>query len=123
MVDIHNPLEYCKLASLAAQNENFSNKLDFDVEYAGAIYQADTNSFNSMTQALAQEPFPDAFYWVDKANNKVPMTKSQLQELSALVFAKRFELFDAHQNRKNRLRIAASIEELFVDIDLPNKQQ
>lgn len=119
MEDIHNTLEACKSASLAAENINYQARLVFDVEYGGAIYQADKKSFDELMLAINQDVLPDNFYWIDKLNNKVPMTKVQLKELADVIFARRFALFDEHQRRKEGLRAATAVEHLFGSSSAP----
>lgn len=112
MDENHAPLEECKLASLAAENLNFPSKLNFEIEYAGALYQADSKSYEMMLGALAVD-LPDGFYWLDKNNNRVLMTKAVLQELASSVQKERFRLFNEHQNRKEKMRNATDVSQLF----------
>lgn len=113
MEDIHNTLEDCKAASLNAENMNYPSRLDFDVEYSGATYQADTKSYMEIISALSQNELPIDFYWVDKNNNKIPFDKQKLQGLANVIFLKRFSVFDGHQKRKEVMRNATAVEGLF----------
>ena len=81
--------------------------------YAGATYQADPESYTKILAAVAQTELPADFYWVDKDNNKVVFTKQQLQELANVMFLKRLSLFKEHQERKEIMRNATTIEALF----------
>lgn len=113
MAENQRSLEDCKAASLAAENFNFKSRFDFDVVYAGATYQADPESYTEILAAVAQTELPADFYWVDKDNNKVVFTKQQLQELANVMFLKRLSLFKEHQDRKETMRNATTIEALF----------
>lgn len=113
MTENTRSIEDCKAASLAAENLNVKTRFEFDVVYAGATYQADPASYSEILAAIAQTQLPDNFYWVDKNNNKVSMTKTNLQELALLVQTERFRIFDAHQNRKAQIRNATEISQLF----------
>lgn len=113
MDENHNPLEQCKVASLAAENMSFPARLNFAVEYNGAAFQADPKSYLEITQALQQEMLPNNFYWVDRSNNLVPMTRENLQGLANVIFARRFELFNEHQKTKQKIRNAKTVEQIF----------
>ena len=115
MSENQRSLEDCKAASLAAENLVFKSRLDFDVVYAGATYQADPESYTELLAAVAQTELPADFYWVDKDNNKVIFTKQQLQELANVVFLKRLSIFKEHQERKEIMRNATTIEALFPE--------
>jgi hypothetical protein len=113
MDDNHNALEDCKSASLAAENANYLTRLSIDIQYSGSTYQADPKSYSEILAARSQTELPVDFYWVDKDNNKVVFTKEQLQELANVIFLKRLALFKEHQDKKETIRNAASIEALF----------
>lgn len=101
------------VAYLTALNLAFERDLFFDVEYNGATYQADPESYEAMLAAAAQPVLPTDFYWLDKANNRVPFTSQQIKELTALVFNRRLALFTELQDRKARYRAATTVPELF----------
>jgi hypothetical protein len=113
MAENQRSLEDCKAASLAAENLVFKSRFDFDVEYGEATYQADPESYTEILAAVAQTELPADFYWVDKDNNKVAFTKQQLQELANVIFLKRLALYKEHQDRKDVMRNATTIEALF----------
>jgi hypothetical protein len=113
MNENNNSLELCKQASLTAENILFTKRLDFDVEYAGATYQADPASYSEIVAAAAQTQLPDNFYWIDKNNNKVAFLKSDIEQLLAIVFEKRFQLFSEHQAKKEKIRNAESVQQIF----------
>ena len=115
MSENQRSLEECKIASLIAENDNFKTRFNFDVVYAGATYQADLKSYTEIIAAVAQTELPVDFYWVDKDNNKVVFTKQQLQELANVVFLKRLSIFKEHQERKEIMRNATTIEALFPE--------
>lgn len=100
-------------AQLEAAKLNYKPQLVFDVEYNGATYQADPESYEAMLAAAAQPVLPTDFYWLDKANNRVPFTSQQIKELTALVFNRRLALFTELQDRKARYRAATTVPELF----------
>lgn len=112
MNDITKTLEECKFAQLTAIKANYPDNLNIEVEYAGHTYQADQKSYLEMLFALLQPQLPDNFYWLDKSNNKIPVTKQNLQELANLVFLKRFDIFNQYQTKKLAIKNASSIESL-----------
>ena len=113
MTENSRSLDDYKAASLAAENQNYPARLNFNVEYAGATYQADPESYSDMLAAIAQPELPADFYWLDINNNKVPFNKQNLQELTNVVFLKRLFIFNEHQNRKEIMKNATKVEDLF----------
>lgn len=110
MTDIN--LEAAKLAQLDALSQNLEKDLNFDVVFEGSTYQADSKSYQEMIFSLASE-LPENFYWVDKENNKISMTKEKLQAIVNLIQTKRFEIFNQYQLKKDKVRSALSIEDIF----------
>lgn len=106
-------LENCKIASLTAETANYLERLNFNVEYAGAIYQADPDSYSKIIAATSQTELPLDFYWIDNDNNKVACNMQNLQELANVIFLKRFFLFKEHQNRKEIIKNATTVDGLF----------
>lgn len=106
-------LEDGKLAQLEAFRHDYLASLEFDVEFNGSVYQAGETSYARLLSVLPVE-LPVGFYWVDKGNNKVPLTKENLVELASVIQAKRFEMFVAYQDRKDQIRSATQMSELFL---------
>jgi len=99
---------------LSYVNDNYpADKLFFDVEYNDHTFQADPKSFSEMIYALSIDVFPDNYYWIDKENNKVIITKEDLQNLVSKIAKERFRIFNEHQERKNKIRNATQITDLF----------
>jgi|GEM_PF-3837134 len=102
---------------LAAQREalahSYAQALREDIVFEGAVFQADAASYAAMLSALHQ-PLPADFYWLDKANTKVPMDADTLRRLVHAVFLKRFAAFDTLQAAKAALRKASTVEALFA---------
>lgn len=114
MEHTHNTLNDDRSATLRAENMNYSSKLMPDVEYLGNIYQADYNSYLNVIFALLQPQLPDGFYWIDKDNNKILFDKQKLEGLANVIFMQRFFAFDQHQSRKERIRNATTVQQLFI---------
>ena len=106
-------LNNAKKAQLEAVKMNLDEQLVFDVEYYGAIYQADPKSYSAMLSSISHDVLPDGFFWVDKENNKNYLTMKQLKELAFMVGEKRFRVFEALQIRKDKIKQATSVDELF----------
>jgi hypothetical protein len=115
MTENSRSLDDYKAASLAAENQNYPARLNFTVEYAGATYQADPESYSEILAAAQQTELPTDFYWLDINNNKIPFNKQKIQELANIVFLKRLAVFNQHQNRKQIMKNATIIEDLFFN--------
>jgi hypothetical protein len=109
-----NHIEQAIAAQIEALNTNFPQLLEIEVEYGGHTYQGGQKSYIEMVSALLMESLPEDFFWIDKYNNRVPFSRADLQALTQIVFNARFEIFQAHQNRKQLVKNATSLEDLFA---------
>jgi hypothetical protein len=114
MEENHPTLEQAKLAQIEALNISYAEFFVFDVELDGHRYQADIKSYSEMLAAAAQPSLPDDFYWLDSENYRVPFDSQKLQQLVSMVFAKRLELFKDLQDKKQGVRDATEINQLFL---------
>ena len=107
-------IENAKKAQLDAAAMDYIESLNFLVQIGDHIFQADPSSYNSLTSVLSVGSLPPGFYWVDASNQRVPVDFVFLSSLASTIAAERFVRFNAYQDRKERIRNATSIPELFV---------
>lgn len=86
------------------------NKLDID--YMDTTFQADKKSQDLVVSVLSAGSVPNGFYWMDKANNKVDMTFTDLQGLSSAILVRSQSNFDKLQGLKTDVRNATTQDDL-----------
>ena len=107
-------LDSAKKAQLDAAAMDYIESLNFVVQIGGNTFQADPVSYNSLVSVLSVGSLPPGFYWVDASNQRVTVDFAFLSSLASAIAAERFVRFNAYQDRKERIRNATSIPELFV---------
>lgn len=102
-------LQNTKLSELVA-DYNDANTLD--ITYMDTTFQADKKSQDLIVSVLSAGSVPDGFYWMDKNNNQVAMTFSDLQGLSGAILMRGQANFVKLQGLKDTTRNAKSIEDI-----------
>lgn len=101
-------LDHAKEAQLIALNFFYKKELALPdgIVFNGATYQCDSDSWDSITKILSTGTLPNNFYWVDSGNNKIAMNFDELTSLAQAMAAKRFEVFNKFQLKKDEVRNA-----------------
>ena len=89
---------------------NISNTLD--IAYMDTTFQADKKSQDLIVSVLSAGSVPDEFYWMDKANNQVDMTFTDLQGLSSAILVRSQINFVKLQGLKTDVRNATTQDDL-----------
>ena len=105
-------LEYFKNKKIQELHSEYEKANSKDVEYMDTTFQADSKSQDIIAKVLSVGSVPDNFYWLDKYNNKVPMSYEGLQGLANAILARNQQNFDKLQLKKELVRKVESIEEL-----------
>lgn len=82
------------------------------VTYDDILYQADGHSIDQMIKTLGHSSLPSNFYWLDSSNNKVVLTKENLQGLADAAIEARFNIFNIYQDARTRINAAPDLSEL-----------
>lgn len=98
-----------KLAKLTAA---YQTAIQQPVTYMGTTFQADDASRASITEAVAPDPLPDGYEWLDANNVFVPMTSAQLQSLAAVMRKQVQVAFVKLQERKAAVRAATTVAQI-----------
>ena len=104
-------LQIAKIISLKTDYEN-ANELD--IAYMKTTFQADKASQDLIVKVLSAGSVPTGFFWIDKANNQVTMTFTQLQGLSGAILTRNQTNFIKFQGLKAKVALAKTQ----VDLDL-----
>lgn len=114
MDENHATLEQAKQAQLEALKISYAAAMNFEVELDGHKYQADSKSYSEVIAAVSQETLPDNFYWLDAQNVKVAFDQAKLKQLSHAIFSRRLELFNILQDKKEGVRTATEVSQVFM---------
>ena len=100
-----------KLIELAAMYETANQA---NIAYMNTTFQADSKSQDAMTKVLTASggKLPAEFFWVDTANNQVPMSHADLQGLAAAILARGQKNFAYLQQLKASVKSATTLTEL-----------
>jgi len=98
-----------KVAQLTAA---YQTAIQQPVTYMGTTFQADDASRASITEAVAPDPLPDGYEWLDANNVFVPMTSAQLQSLAAVMRKQVQVAFVKLQERKAAVRAATTVAQI-----------
>lgn len=93
----------------------YHTALTADVVYMATTFQADESSIkvlNDTITALDATTAPAGFYWLDKANNKVPMTYAELKGLATAIALRGQALFGTRFDKKVAIIAALTIAEV-----------
>ena len=102
-----------KNAQIEAKKEDFEEDLkSLTITYDETVYQADDYSIDQMIKTLGHSSLPSNFYWLDSSNNKVVLTKENLQDLANAAIEARFNLFNTYQDARIRINAATELSEL-----------
>jgi hypothetical protein len=105
-------LENAKSVKIQELTAAYENALDQDVSYNGHIYQADLASRNQLATVLAVGSVPSNFFWKTLANEKIPMTYIDLQELAGVMLIQGFVAFDKLDNLKTTTRSLTTVADI-----------
>jgi len=86
--------------------DNDANELD--IAYLNTTFQADKSSQDLIVSVLSAGSVPTGFFWLDKANNQVPMTYAQLQGLSGAILTRNQTNFIKFQGLKTQANAATT---------------
>ena len=90
----------------------YNNANELDIAYLGTTFQADTKSQDLIVKVLSAGSVPTGFFWIDKANNQVAMTYTQVQGLSGAILTRNQVNFIKFQGLKARVKLATTQAEL-----------
>jgi hypothetical protein len=83
------------------------------VAYMSTTFDADSSAAQNVQASLAAltpvGSTPAGFYWVDAANNHVPMTLGQVQGLAQAIYAQALSAFQKLQTLKALVRSATTV--------------
>ena len=96
-------LQTVKLSELETA---YNNANQLDIAYMNTTFQADKASQDLIVSVLSAGSVPTGFFWLDKANNQVPMTYAQLQGLSGAILARNQGNFVKFQGLKAKAKLA-----------------
>jgi hypothetical protein len=77
--------EELKNALIRAEKDNYFKLNQEDIAYMGTVFQADNDSQQLIVSVLSVGDLPEGFFWLDKDNNQIPMTHTDLQGLSKAI--------------------------------------
>jgi len=90
----------------------YEDSIFSDIEYMSSTFQADENSQLLIGKVLSAGSVPNGFFWLDKNNNHVSMTYTDLQSFSLAILERGLSAFTNLQSQKSQVREATTIEEL-----------
>ena len=105
-------LDELKAKKIAELYQAYNNANSLDIAYMNTTFQADSYSQGLIVAVLSAGSVPSGFYWLDANNNKVSMTYTDLQGLSATILARGQVNFDKFQNLKAQVNSATSQADL-----------
>jgi len=92
----------------------YENANQLDIAYLNTTFQADKNSQDTIVSVLSAGSVPTGFFWLDTANNQVPMTYVELQGLSGAILTRNQVNFVKYQSLKAQVNTATTQAELDV---------
>jgi len=90
----------------------YDNANQLDIDYMGTTFQADKKSQDLIVSVLSAGSVPTGFYWIDRLNNQVVMTYTELQGLSGTILTRGQINFTKFQDLKVQISLAATEAEL-----------
>lgn len=109
-----NPLPMAKAEKNSELKAAYQVAISQPVAYLSTTFQCDEESQQNLNKALtALTPAgatPAGFYWVDAANNQVPMTLAQLQGLAAAMMTQGWAAFQHLQTLKAQVDAATTAD-------------
>ena len=95
-----------KTTKLSVLEIAYTNANELDISYMNTTFQADTKSQDLIVKVLSAGSVPSGFFWIDKANNQVTMTFTQLQGLSGAILTRNQTNFIKFQGLKYQVKLA-----------------
>ena len=86
----------------------YNDANELDIAYLNTTFQADKSSQDLIVSVLSAGSVPTGFFWLDKANNQVPMTYAQLQGLSGAILTRNQTNFIKFQGLKTQANAATT---------------
>ena len=107
-------LNQAKTSKLAELKTAYESAISADIAYMNTTFQADQKSQDTITKVLAASggALPDGFFWLDAANNQVPMTFADLQGLANAILLRGQQLFAKYQQLKAQVNAATTVAEV-----------
>ena len=102
-------LQTAKLQELTTA---YNNANQLDIPYMNTTFQADKASQDLIVSVLSAGSVPTGFFWLDKANNQVAMTYTQLQGLSGAILVRNQGNFVKFQGLKAKVKLAKTQADL-----------
>jgi len=90
----------------------YNDANELDIAYMKTTFQADKGSQDLIVSVLSAGSVPTGFFWLDKANNQVPMTYAALQGLSGAILARNQTNFVKFQTLKAKVSTAKTQADL-----------
>ena len=90
----------------------YNNANQLDIAYMSTTFQADKASQDLIVKVLSAGSVPTGFFWIDKVNNQVSMTDTQLQGLSGAILIRNQVNFIKFQGLKAKVKLAKTQAEL-----------
>ena len=88
--------------------KSYSNANQLDIAYMNTTFQAGKKSQDLIVSVLSAGNVPSGFFWVDKTNNQVAMTYTDLQGLSSAILVRNQANFVHLQNLKGQVKAATA---------------
>jgi len=93
-------------------SKDYVNANYADIAYMNTTFQADEKSQSMIIAVLSAGSVPDGFFWMDKENNQVSMTFSDLQGLSGTILTRSQQNFIKLHSLKDQINSASTLEDL-----------
>ena len=103
-------LDNVKQSKLQELKQAYTDASSEDIAYMNTTFQTDTASQNLIVSVLSAGSVPTGFFWLDTANNQVPMTYAELQGLSGTILVRNQANFIKYQGLKANVAQATTSE-------------
>ena len=108
--DIDAVLKSAKQSKLGALKEAYTTANYYDIGYMNTQFQVDKRSQDTIVAVLSAGDVPTGFFWIDSADNVVPMTYVELQGLSGTILVRNQANFIKYKGLKTATRQAETLE-------------
>ena len=106
------PLAQAQSERITIIESAYATEKESPITYAGHVFQANTGSFELMTQVASALPTGAGIGWYDIDNIEVSLTDVQFAELRGAILMRGQPLFAKRRQLKDAIRAAATVAEV-----------
>jgi len=101
-----------KKSKISNLTNSYNNEINKDIAYMNTTFQAGPKSRGTLIEVLSVGSVPEGFVWLDKENNQVSMTYTDLQGLSGSILLRGQQNFMKLHSLKENVKTSTDIDEL-----------